>query len=71
MQADAKAFATLMQYLEETDRDKSIVLTVQVENEPGILGDSRDASRPANLRFSSPVPEELQTLLLHAARCIL
>ena len=36
---------------------------VQVENECGILGDSRDRSELANQRFTSPVPSELIAIL--------
>ncbi|KAF7549530.1 hypothetical protein G7Z17_g6322 [Cylindrodendrum hubeiense] len=62
VQADAKAFASLMQHLSETDAAKTVIM-VQVENEVGLLGDSRDRSKRANQLFSSPVPMELVRFL--------
>lgn len=62
-EADAKAFARLMAHLKEFDGENSTVLMVQVENETGLLGDSRDRSRIANQKFSEPVPRELLTYL--------
>lgn len=58
-EADAKAFKALMRHLREFDREHSTVLMVQVENETGLLGDSRDRSRLANELFSKPVPKDL------------
>jgi hypothetical protein len=60
--ADAKAFSTLMQHLKEVDGSYT-VLMVQVENEIGLLGDSRDGSKIADQVFESPVPAELLTFL--------
>ncbi|KAH8726939.1 glycoside hydrolase superfamily, partial [Phaeosphaeriaceae sp. PMI808] len=57
--ADAKAFAKLMAHLKEFDGQHNTVLMVQVENETGLLGDSRDRSRIADVKFAEPVPEEL------------
>ncbi|KAJ9144598.1 Glycoside hydrolase [Pleurostoma richardsiae] len=57
--ADARAFAALMRHLAEVDAEHSTVLMVQVENETGLLGDSRDRSRRAEEAFAQPVPERL------------
>lgn len=57
--ADAKAFGTLMGHIKEIDEAHSTVVMVQVENETGLLGDSRDGSKAANERFAQPVPKEL------------
>ncbi|KAH7390647.1 glycoside hydrolase superfamily [Pyrenochaeta sp. MPI-SDFR-AT-0127] len=57
--ADAAAFKTLMAHLKEFDASHSTVLMVQVENEPGCIGDSRDVSVTATQRFRKPVPSEL------------
>jgi hypothetical protein len=57
--ADAKAFAKLMTHLKEFDGQHSTVLMVQVENETGLLGDSRDRSRIAEKKFQEPIPKEL------------
>lgn len=62
-EADSKAFATLMRHLRDFDGDHSTVLMVQVENETGLLGDSRDRSRGADVAFSKPVPSDLLTYL--------
>lgn len=58
-EADAKAFAALLRHLKEFDSAYSTVLMIQVENETGLLGDSRDRSKVANKAFDSPVPQEL------------
>jgi len=57
--ADAKAFAELMNYIEEIDSREHTVLMVQIENEIGLLGDSRDRSEQAEKLFNRQVPEEL------------
>ena len=57
--ADARAFAALMRHLREVDGRKHTVLMIQVENEVGVLGDSRDYSPAANRAFAGPVPKEL------------
>lgn len=58
-QADCKAFAALMRHLREVDGNNHTVIMVQVENEVGVLGDSRNRSNEANQAFNSPVPQEL------------
>ncbi|CAO2652343.1 Nn.00g006260.m01.CDS01 [Neocucurbitaria sp. VM-36] len=58
-QADARAFAKLMAHLKEFDGQDSTVLMVQVENETGLMGDSRDRSKIAEQKFHEPVPAEL------------
>jgi hypothetical protein len=57
--ADARAFKALILHIKEVDKNQFTVIMVQVENEVGILGDSRDASPAANDRFTSPVPQKL------------
>ena len=46
--ADARAFAALMRHLRDVDGQNHTVLMIQVENEAGILGDTRDYSPAAN-----------------------
>ncbi|KAG9767210.1 glycoside hydrolase, partial [Aureobasidium melanogenum] len=58
LKADAKAFETLMQHLKDFDEAHSTVIMVQVENEAGCLGDSRDRSELAEAAFASPLPDE-------------
>ena len=62
--ADARAFAALMRHLREVDGKKHTVLMIQVENEVGVLGDSRDYSPAANKAFAGPVPKELMDYLI-------
>ncbi len=57
--ADAKAFAALMRHLREVDGDDHTVIMIQVENEVGVLGDSRDRCAAANEAFTGAAPQEL------------
>jgi hypothetical protein len=59
LEADKKAFVRFMQYLKETDSKDHTVITVQVENEIGMLPDARTYDEAANLAFNKPVPELL------------
>lgn len=57
--ADARAFAALMRHLRDVDGEKHTVLMVQVENEVGVIPQSRDHSEAANKAFAAPVPAAL------------
>lgn len=57
--ADARAFAELMRNLAEVDSKENTVLMIQVQNETGLLGDSRDRSPRAERAFAEPVPADL------------
>lgn len=57
-EADATAFKALMQHLREVDTQHT-VLMIQVENEVGVLGASRDHSAPAERAFAADVPPVL------------
>jgi len=61
-EADARAFAALMRHIREVDKSHRVIL-VQVENEIGIFGDTRDRSPLANQAFAAPVPAELMDYL--------
>jgi hypothetical protein len=61
--ADARAYRALMRNIKEVDGQRHTVLMMQVENEVGVLRDSRDRSAPANRAFAGPVPRELMTYL--------
>ncbi|EFQ88840.1 hypothetical protein CFE70_006483 [Pyrenophora teres f. teres 0-1] len=63
LEADAKAFRKLLAHLKEVDEKHSTVLMVQVENEVGLLFDSRDGSAQANKVFAEPVPGDLLEFL--------
>ena len=63
MEADARAFAAVMRHIRDVDGEAHTVLMMQVENEVGVLGDSRDRSPAANQAFEGPVPNQLMTYL--------
>ena len=58
LDADSHAFAALMRHVKETDSSHRVIM-IQVENEVGLLGDSRDRSEAADKAFAEPVPKEL------------
>ncbi|WP_457102012.1 GH35 family beta-galactosidase [Microbacterium sp. P5_E9] len=58
VEADTRAFATLMKHIRRVDPDHTVV-AVQVQNEVGLLGDSRDRSALADTAWAEPVPTEL------------
>ena len=59
MEADRKAFSTLMHHLAEKDGSEHTVLMMQVENESGGIGAARDYSPESNREFAGAVPPEL------------
>jgi len=61
--ADARAFAALMRHIREVDGQQHTVIAVQVENECGVLGDSRDRCAAANESFGERVPRQLTDYL--------
>jgi hypothetical protein len=63
LKADSKAYRAFMHHLREVDSDKHTVVMIQVENEVGVLGDSRDRSAAANEAFARPVPRQLMDYL--------
>lgn len=58
LEADMKAFASVMRYLKKADTRHTVIM-VQVENEPGSWGSVRDYSPTAQKLFESAVPAEL------------
>jgi hypothetical protein len=52
-----------MRHIKEVDGVEHTVLMMQVENEVGVLRDSRDRSPAANRAFAGPVPAELMRYL--------
>ncbi len=54
--ADEHAFSMLMGHLKSADPQHT-VLMVQVENETGVWGGTRDHSKPAEEAFAQPVPQ--------------
>ncbi|MFS0732351.1 DUF5597 domain-containing protein [Microbacterium sp. 1P10UB] len=57
-EADATAFEALIRHIAAADADGTVAM-VQVENESGLLGDSRDRSATAEQAWTSAVPPEL------------
>ncbi len=57
--ADAKAFSELMKHIAAVDSKDNTILVMQVENEVGTLGQTRDFSASANKLFELQVPGEL------------
>ncbi len=61
--ADARAFAALMQHLRQIDSTAHMVVMIQVENEIGMIPEARDHSTVANELYGKPVPAELMEYL--------
>ncbi len=62
-EADARAYVAFMRHLREVDGKKHTVLMIQMQNEVGLLGDSRDRSPTADEIFAKPVPAALTDYL--------
>jgi hypothetical protein len=67
LQADNSAYTAFMRHLREVDSEQRTVIMIQLENEVGLIGDSRDRSPAAEAEFAKPVPTEL-TAYLHKNR---
>lgn len=63
MQADARAFRKMMQHVREYDEAEGTVITVQVENETGLLGNAREVSDEADAAFAGEVPQEFASYM--------
>jgi beta-galactosidase GanA len=63
LEADRRAFVQLMQHLKEADGQEHTVITVQVENEIGMLPTARSYDARANAAFKQPVPAPLMSYL--------
>ncbi|MDI1336329.1 MAG: DUF5597 domain-containing protein [Lacunisphaera sp.] len=60
--ADTRAYVKFMEHLREADPQRT-TLMIQLQNEVGVLGDSRDRSDAANAAFAGAVPAELMKYL--------
>ena len=63
MNADSKAFGALMRHVREFDPQHTVIM-MQLENESGLLGDSRDRSPVAESAWGKAVPAELMNHLV-------
>lgn len=62
LEADTRAYVKFMEHLRAVDT-RHTVLMIQIQNEVGVLGDSRDHGAAANAAFASSVPMELMGYL--------
>jgi hypothetical protein len=63
LNADTRAYTAFMHHLKEADTGRRTVLMIQLENEVGLIGDSRDRSPAAEAAFAKTVPPELMEYL--------
>ena len=71
VEADARALQSLMSYIKKVDSKDQTVLMLQIENEVGLLGDSRDRSPLAEELFNKEVPAELVNYIQDSEKKIL
>lgn len=60
VEKDANALAHIMAHIKEFDENENTVITIQVENEIGLLGTDRDYSIQAEEEFIKDVPVEIE-----------
>jgi hypothetical protein len=58
LQADTRAYVAFAKHLADVDPQHTNIM-LQLQNEVGVLGDSRDRSAAANRAFTAPVPPSL------------
>lgn len=61
--ADARAYAALMRHVREIDAQQQTVVMMQIENEVGLHGHTRDYCPAADEAFSGQVPSRLMDYL--------
>jgi beta-galactosidase GanA len=59
VETDARAFAAFMRHVRQIDEREQTVIMVQVENEIGMIPDSRDRSEMADKLYAGQVPDDL------------
>jgi hypothetical protein len=64
LRADSAAFRALMRHIKEVDPQHTVIM-MQVENEAGSLGDSRDRSPLAEASWEKAVPDGLMSYLVN------
>jgi hypothetical protein len=68
LEADKKAFVSFCKYLKVKDSVDQTVISVQIQNEPGVMGSDRDYSAEAQAVFDSNVPEYLVKLVIKSGK---
>ena len=58
-EADTRAYVKFMEHLARVDSAQRTTIMVQLQNEIGVLGDSRDRGEAANAAYAEPVPSAL------------
>jgi beta-galactosidase GanA len=64
LQADLKAFKSLMRHVREIDENEQTIIMIQPENEIGMLPTARDYHPLANEKFQANIPKELMDYLI-------
>ena len=62
VEKDRLAFTALMRRIREIDEQENTVITMQVENEIGLLGTDRDYCKAAQEAFFAPVPDAVSAV---------
>jgi hypothetical protein len=62
--ADANAFAALMHHIRQVDGEAHTVIMMQVENEVGCPGATRDQVPEGKAAFNAPVPKQLMDYMV-------
>jgi hypothetical protein len=62
LKADATAFRAIMRHIRDVDPQHTVIM-MQVENEVGSIGDSRDRSPLAEAAWAEPVPADLMNYM--------
>ena len=63
LNADTRAYTAFMHHLRQVDGDRGTVIMIQLENEVGLIGDSRDRSAAAQEAYAGQVQAELTDYL--------
>ncbi len=59
LEADKNAYCQVMKHIAKVDAKENTVIAMQVENEVGVFGQTRDFSPQANEAFNKEVPQQL------------
>ena len=59
LEADKKAYVQVMKHIAKVDAKENTIIAMQVENEVGVFGQTRDYSTQANDTYAKNVPQQL------------